>query len=234
MKIFSTIFLFTAIICTAQSIEFENPEFERLVLEKYPEIDLNKNNRIEKNEAESLDKLSLIEVNITNANDIKHFKNLTYLSLTFNDIEEFKIKDFLKLEKLYIARNKLKKLEINNLPSLNEFGCGINQLTKVKIKNCPNIISLNMMDNKIKKIDLTQFKKLKYLHVGNNKLKKLDLSNNPDLIQIHIDENDIKIIDIRKNKNLKMHILYIDDNVKIIGTEEQLSKYKKAPKLIVQ
>ena len=231
MKILSTLCLLVTIFCSAQSIKFENPIFEKLILEKYPEIDLNNNNHIEKNEAESLGKLSLMKTNLTNANDIKYFKNLTYLSLTINNIEEFKIKDFFKLEKLYIARNKLKRLELSNLPLLNEFACGLNQLTDVKIKNCPNIISLNMMDNQIKEIDLSQFKNLKYLSVDNNKLENLDFSNNLDLIQITIDDNKIKTIDITKNQNLKMNILYIDDNVKIIGTPEQLSKYKPASKV---
>ena len=129
-----------------------------------------------------------------------------------------------------VERNKFRL--ISNLPLLNEFGCGLNQLTKVKIKNCPNIVLLNMMDNQIKKIDLSQFKKLKYLTVDNNKLKNLDLSNNPDLVQITIDDNNIESIDITKNQNLKMNILYIDDNVKIIGSSEQLSQYKKAPIII--
>ena len=234
MKIILSIFLLITTICSAQNIKFENPEFEKLVLERYPEIDLNKNNKIERNEADILDKLNLMESNLTNANDIKHFKNLSYLSLTINNIEEFKIQDLLKLEKLYIARNRLKKLEISNLPLLSEFGCGLNELSEVKIKNCPNIVSLNMMNNQIEKIDLRQLKKLKYLTVDNNKLKKLDLSQNPELIQITIDNNNIQAIDITKNQNLKMHILYIDDNVEIIGTPEQLSLYKKAPIIIAQ
>ena len=231
MKIISTVFLLVTAICSAQSLKFENSEFEKIILAKYPEIDANKNNRIEQNEAESLGKLSLMETNLTNANDVKYFKNLTYLSLTINNIEEFIIKDFFKLEKLYIARNKLKKLEISNLPLLNEFACGLNQLTAVKIKNCPNIVSLNMMNNQIKKIDLIQFKKLKYLTIDNNKLESLDLSNNLDLIQITIDDNNIKTLDITKNQNLKMNILYIDNDVKIIGTSEQLSGYKSAVKV---
>jgi len=231
MKIISTVFLLVTAICSAQSLKFENSEFEKIILAKYPEIDSNKNNRIEQNEAESLEKLSLMETNLTNANDVRYFRNLTYLSLTINNIEEFIIKDFFKLEKLYIARNKLNKLEINNLPLLNEFACGLNQLTTVKIKNCPNILSLNMMDNQIKKIDLSQFKELKYLTIDNNKLESLDLSNNLDLIQITIDDNNIKTLDITKNQNLKMNILYIDNDVKIIGTSEQLSGYKSAVKV---
>lgn len=231
MKIISTAFLLITTVCSAQSIKFENPKFEKLVLAQYPEIDANKNNRIEQNEAESLEKLSLMKTDLTNASDVKHFKNLTYLSLTINNLEEFIIKDLLKLEKLYIARNKLKKLEISNLPSLSEFACGLNQLTAVKIKNCPNIVSLNMMDNQVKKIDLSQFKKLKYLTVDNNKLENLDLSNNLDLIQITINSNTIKEIDITKNQNLIMNILYIDDDVKIKGTREQLSRYKPGTKV---
>ncbi|MGS0748499.1 hypothetical protein [Halpernia sp. GG3] len=55
------------------------------------------------------------------------------------------------------------------------------------------------------------------------------MSNNSKLIQFIIKGNQIAEIDITKNPNLKMNILYIDGNVKIIGTKEQMGKYSPAP-----
>lgn len=213
----------------SQELKFENPQIESIILNKYPQIDINKNGKIEKFEAESVKELDLMESNITHANDINLFKNLEYLTLTINKIENLKLKDFKFLKKLYCARNNLKNLEISNMPMLTEFACGINQLTTVKIKNCPNIESLNMMDNKITEIDLKPYRKLKYLSVDNNQLKRLDISNNPELIQLIIRGNELKEIDVRKNTKLKMNILYIDENVKIISTPEQMKMYRTAP-----
>ncbi|MFM7017862.1 hypothetical protein [Flavobacterium sp.] len=218
----------------SQIIKFENPAFEKIVLTKYPEIDINKNGNIDYDESQTITKLDLMELNIENANDVKSFKNLTYLSLTINDIVDFKLDGLQSLKELYIARNKLKNIQISNLPSLERFACGFNQLEKVKISNCPNIVSLNTMDNKIQELNLKPFKNLKYLTVDNNKLKKLDLSNNPDLIQIVINKNKIEVIDITKNQNLKMNILYLDEKVKIIGTENQLRNYKVAPTITTE
>jgi hypothetical protein len=210
----------------SQKIDFEDPSFEKIVLEKYPDTDLNSNGKIERNEAERVKELDLMDLNITNANDVKFFKGLRYLSLTSNGIEKFSISNFQYLEELYITDNKLKEFTISNMPALKELACGRNRLQKATVNNCPNIESLYTMDNEIRELDLSPFKKLKYLTTDNNKLKKLDLSANPELIQISIKDNDIDSIDITKNQKLVMHILYIDPDVKITGTQEQMKKYQ--------
>lgn len=231
-KILFVLFFLSFSIAYTQELKFENPDLEKIVLKKYPEIDKNKNGKIENSEALSLKDLDLMKENLENANDIVFFKNLEYLSLTTNKLENLKIRDFKYLKKLYCARNNLTILEILNLPSLTEFACGLNKLTYVKIQNCPNIKSLNMMNNQITTIDLSPFKSLKYLTIDNNKLKQLDLSKNPNLEQIVINNNEIKEIDITKNQKLIMHILYIDKNVKIIGSENQMINYKPGPIII--
>nr|WP_315026327.1 hypothetical protein [uncultured Chryseobacterium sp.] len=212
----------------AQSIQFENPDLERSILLKHPEIDLNKNQKIEKEEAELVSKLDLMKQNLTNADDIKYFKNLESLSLTINGITKVKLSDFKKLKELYCARNKLVEFEISNMPLLKDLAIGRNELKTVSIINCPNIESINMMDNQINSFDFKPFKKLKYLTIDNNNFENLDLSNNPDLIQINIRKNNIKALDITKNLSLQMNILYIDSNVKITGTPEQIKNYKPA------
>ncbi|WP_312821989.1 leucine-rich repeat domain-containing protein [Epilithonimonas sp.] len=231
-KIYFLIFIvFTTLACS-QDLKFENPDFEKAVLKKYPEIDSNHNGKIDKNEAEKVKELDLMGQNITNANDITLFKNLEYIVLTNNKIEKLKIENLSNLTKFYCARNNLKTLQISNLPKLEELGCGRNQINKVIIKNCPKIESLNLMDNQISDIDLKNFTKLKYLVVDNNKLTSIDLTKNPELIQITINKNHINKVDIRKNINLKMNILYIDENVQIIGNKNQMDSYKKAPTII--
>ena len=216
----------------AQQLKFENPLVEQAILQKYPETDSDKNGKIDKKEAEAVKELNLMSLQITNANDIKHFKNLQSLVLTGNSIEKFKLRGFKHLEKLYIAANKLNEFEVTDMPALKDISCGRNKLQQVVFKNCPNIESLNMMDNQIENLDVATFKKLKYFNADGNKLTQLDVSSNPELIQINISNNQIKTIDITKNQKLVMHIQYIDADVKIIGTEEQMEKYKPGFKLI--
>lgn len=220
------ILIFFAQYIFCQSISFTNPNFEKSVLLKYPEIDINKNGKIEKEEAEAISNLDLMEQNLTNADDVKYFKNIEYLSLTINGISKLKLNDLKKLKEIYCARNKLFEFEISNIPSLEKLYIGRNELKKVTVINCPNIEVLNMMDNQITDFDFKPFKNLKYLTIDNNKFEKLDITNNPELIQITINKNNIKAIDITKNLNLNMNILYIDDYVKIIGTPEQMKNYK--------
>ncbi|MFC4688602.1 hypothetical protein ACFO4P_16795 [Epilithonimonas pallida] len=219
---------FTTLACS-QDLKFENPSFEKSVLEKYPDIDINKDGKISKNEAENLKELDLMERHLTNANDVKFFKNLEYLSLTKNKIEKLKLENFPYLTKFYCAKNNIKSLEVSNLPNLQELAFGVNQLDKVKINDCPNIESLNFMDNNMKEINLSHFKKLKYLSADHNKLKNLNLAENPELIQFIVNGNNIMEINITKNPKLNMNILYIDDNVKLIGTEEQMKNFSPAP-----
>jgi len=209
----------------SQDIKFKNSQLEKIILKKYPEIDINKNDKIEIEEALKVDHLNLMEENLVNVEDLIFFKNLKYLSLTINEIESLKLKNFPHLEKLYCARNKLTQLEISDMPKLQELAFGINLLEKVIIKNCPNIESLNFMDNKINRIDLSEFSKLKYLSADHNNLTTIDFSKNPNLIQFLIHGNQIRKIDISNNPNLNLKILYIDDNVKIIGNDQQIKKY---------
>ena len=230
MKKFILIISFFFIQSTlAQSIHFTNPDLEKTILLKYPEIDLNKNGKIEKEEAESILRLDLMKQNLTNADDIQYFRNLEYLSLTINDITKLKLSDLKKLKEFYCARNKLVEFEISNMPLLKDLAIGRNELKTVSIINCPNIESINMMDNQINNFDFKPFKKLKYLTIDNNHFEKLDLSRNLDLIQINIRKNNIQTLDITKNVNLKMNILYIDSDVKITGTPEQIKNYKPGP-----
>jgi len=217
--------LFTTCNLYSQDIKFKNSQLEKIILKKYPHIDFNKNGKVEINEASKVDSLDLMEENLVDVEDLIFFKNLKSLSLTINDIESLKLKDFPYLEKLYCARNKLTEFEISNMPKLKELAFGINLLEKVTIKNCPNIESLNFMDNKISIIDLNEFSKLKYLSADDNKLTKIDFSKNPSLIQFSIDGNQIEEIDISNNPNLDLRILYMDKNVKIKGTNQQIKNY---------
>lgn len=210
----------------SQDIKFKNSYFKSCILNKYPEIDYDKNGEINQLEADKVLKLSLMELGIENVEDLKYFKNLKYLSLTDNKIYDFKLSDFPFLEELYIAKNNLSKIEISNLTSLKTFACGVNKLTKVIINNCPNIETLNLMSNQLNEIDLKSLKKLKYLTLDSNKLFDIDISNNTELIQIIIHNNKLKILNTTNNLKLKMNGLYIDEDVKIYGTEEQLLMYK--------
>lgn len=90
MKFYLILFV-TALskLLLAQEIKFENPYFEKVILERYAEIDLNNNRKVDVNEVKNVKKLNLMKLYLNNINDIRYFKNLRFLTLTDNDIERF-------------------------------------------------------------------------------------------------------------------------------------------------
>jgi len=215
-------------------LKFHDPKFEKAVLSIHPEVDANKDGRIDKAEAESVRQLHLLGQGLTTATDIRHFPNLETLAFSINEIREFKISGFKHLKGLYGARNQLATVEITDMPVLNDIAFGLNQLKGITINNCPDLESLNLMDNQIMELDLKSFPKLEVLTVDNNKLTAIDVSQNPELVQIVINGNNIAEVDVRNNPKLKMNILYKDEATKIIGTPEQMKTYSRAPVVIAQ
>ncbi len=235
-KAFLIVLLTNSFVFYSQTIEFKSEKFLNSILNKYPEIDINKDLQIQKSEADKLKKIVLMEQNIDDVQDLSNFKNLEYLSLTINEIKHLKLNDFKYLKEIYCARNLLSILEITNLPSLKQLACGLNDLKNVKIENCPKLESLNLMSNKIDYIDLSLFSKLKYLTIDDNNLEYLDLSKNKDIIQINVNENNLKELDLKNNEKLNLNICYIDDNVKLILSKKQskLNKGSLPPPVIFQ
>jgi Leucine-rich repeat (LRR) protein len=206
---------------SSQVIEFVDPAFKQAVLNHDSIIDSNQDGLIQTSEAFGVKKLNLMNKGITSIEYIYHFPNIIEFLATNNSIQEVALSGLEKLETFYCARNKITKLEITNLPSLKELAIGLNQLTEITLNDLPNLESLNCMHNQLESIELSKFKKLKYLSVDHNKLKKLIISENTELIQIIVNDNELKEIDIRKNLNLKVNIMYADDDVKIIRNETQ-------------
>lgn len=216
----------------AQTLTFSNPDFLKALLDKHPEIDLNKDGKIQKKEASKVKKIDLGGQNLKDVQDVTKFKNVEYLSFIGNQLEELKLEDFKFLIKLFCGQNNLKTFEISKMPMLSNLTCPINQLTTLSISGCPNLTALNIMENRLISVDLSPFNKLKTLDASDNQLESLDISTNTELVQIIINNNHIKTIDITKNQKLDMTIQYIDKNVNIIGTKEQMSKYKYREVLI--
>ena len=78
----------------SQNIEFKSEYFKNILLKKYPEIDINKDSNINIEEANKLKSVDLMEQNINDVQDLQHFKNLEYLSLTINNIKYLNLNDF--------------------------------------------------------------------------------------------------------------------------------------------
>lgn len=203
----------------SQTLTFSDPNFEKAVLDHDSIIDSNFDGKIQVSEANGVVELNLRKRNITSMKDLYFFPNVQKAVLTNNEITEVVLENLPNLRSFYAAENYLSVLKVTNFPSLTQLHVGGNLLKSIEIINVPNLESLGCHNNQLEKIDVSTFPKLKYLTVGNNNLHSLDISKNPEMIQVTLRNNSITEIDIRNNQNLKVGIMYRDDNVKVIGSE---------------
>ncbi len=212
---------------TAQNLIFKDENFLKAVLTHEPRIDLNGDNVIQKEEADEVKKLSLMEKNIQFADDAYLFPNLEILILTRNQITEVRLTGFHQLKEFYCAVNTLKKIEVNDMPELTALHLNFNDsLSTVSLGNLPKLTSFSAEGGQLKSFDPVPYPKLVYLSLSDNNIVSIDISKNPEIVQLRIADNPIKELDIRFNSKLQTHILYVDPSVKLITTPSQSSLIK--------
>ena len=108
------LFLTNTFIFYSQTIEFNNEKLFKVILKKYPDIDINKDLQIQKSEADKLKKIDFMEQNIDDISDLKYFENLEYLSLTINNIKDLKLNDFLYLKEIYPFNNNRLEMQCHH------------------------------------------------------------------------------------------------------------------------
>ena len=205
----------------AQDLIFSDSTFFKAILNYQPSIDKNGDGIIQKNEAEAVRELNLMNQHLTSIQDLYFFPSIKKLIITRNDLVSVKLEGLDSLTEFYIAGNHLVMLDLA-LPALKDLACGKNSLKTISLDNLPNLETFNCMANDLSELDLRSCEKLKYLTLSDNNLTQLDISQNKELIQLMIDENPLKSLDITVNSALKVNLLYIDENVELIGTSEQL------------
>lgn len=205
----------------SQDLVFKDKNFECAVLEYVPKIDVNEDGKIQKQEADSVKKLSLMDKKIQFMDDAYLFPNLEYLVLTNNKIKEVRLIGFLHLKNFSCAANQLVFAEIKNMPELISFALNFNVIDSLVLDSIPKLESFSAEGNKLKHVDLTKYHNLKHVSLIDNELTELDSGKNPEIIQIRISGNKLTELNISQNLKLKTHILYVDPTVKLITTPQQ-------------
>lgn len=229
MKTISFLFLtfFHTQFCTAEKLDI-NIEFKNALLKHMPEIDLDKNNEISVNEAESITKIRLINSGLKKVEGLKSFPNLKSLILTSNQIVKISIIGLTKLEEVYCLNNRLKSITLDSLPSLKFILLDGNDLQEISLNRAPLIEHLSCGYNKIKNLDVSQLKNLKHLGIVHNHIENIDISQNQNLETFQFQFNPIFIIDISKNPKLVFDKRFTwDQKIKLIATDLQMEAIKK-------
>ena len=140
--------------------------------------------------------------------DLSFNKQLAYVDLPFNPLEEIYFKNNISLEGVFIyGTYTLEVLEIANSPNLKQLAVHDTKLKKLDLSNSPIIEHIRIWDSKLTELDLSNQSSLKYLYAYNifdNNNSSLILPNTDSLEMIWLDRNKIDFLDLSENQNLKV------------------------------
>lgn len=173
-------------------------------------IDLNKDGKIDSDEAEKIYFLDVSHSNIKYLDGIKFFKNLNYLNCSFNEINQMdEINSLNKLVELEIEHNAIEIFSIDKLP-LQSIIAENSGIKKISLKNCILLYTVLFADNQIEDFDIENSYAISTISAENNKINKLDCTKFPLLETLMIENNDLKVINLSKCTYFKD--LYVDNN----------------------
>lgn len=168
---------------------------------------------------------------ISDLNGIEGFINLTFLSVTGQDIQDIDLSFNTKLDTLFLGGNLLTNIDIDKNTNLVLLDAKVNQLhTITGLSKAENLKKLNlsfndfeevsinnesvedlfMTHNLLQSIDLESALSLKNIMLTTNELTTIDLGTNTQLETLMISDNNLSNINL--GQNTKLSYLYISSN----------------------
>ncbi|WP_412984242.1 T9SS type A sorting domain-containing protein [Pontimicrobium sp. IMCC45349] len=213
----SVLCLFTVAITQAQIINIPDTRLKEMLVndiivnydgsEGFSEkVDTNNDGEIQVSEAEAVIGLNISNINsdvkISNLEGLQYFVNLTFLSLTYNEIANIDLSTFSNLEILHASDNLLTSLDLSNNPNLITVACDFNQITSLSCTNNTLLENLYCSNNQISSLDVSNNLNLIELGCPENLLTTLNVSNNTALTKFNCAANSLSSLDISSNVNL--------------------------------
>lgn len=119
--------------------------------------------------------LDMSKLNIDELNWVKHFRNLSYLNLSHNDISDIQSLAGLNIQSLDLSYNKIEEIPVMELNELLILNVSNNRIENVdNISNLKNIQDLILANNKIDSIKLLQLPNLILLDMSLNKITSIE------------------------------------------------------------
>lgn len=219
--IFLGIFLCLNTILYGQ-INFTDLNFKNAILNNPSSIDTNNDGEVTIQEAEKFDgHLKLINKGITNANELKYFKNISRLDISNNKLSNVDLSNNLRISELRIQLNKLSSLDISKNLNLKLVYCNNNELTKLITGplNANRLKELNCFTNKLQNIDISELKLLETLRIYENELSTINLTNNGELKTLEIGQNRLTTLDVTQNSLLDI-LGFHDNNISTLDVTQ--------------
>ncbi len=110
---------------------------------------------------------------ITSAQELVQFTNLTKLSLYNNKIKQLDLTLLKSLKELNLAKNRLTEVRITNLTELETLYLFRNKLTFLDVSGLAKVEKFRITQNQLSKIDIRPMKGLKQGYLFDNKLEDL-------------------------------------------------------------
>ena len=129
------------------NIDFEDDNFKKALIEEG--VDTNQDGEISFEEAMAIRELHLWDKNISSISGIKYFKNLEFLNIEDNDIEDIsECVELMKLQSLFISHNKINSSPLRTIDksvklqieSMFERGVNIEGIYNQTIDYNPNLV----------------------------------------------------------------------------------------------
>ena len=160
---------------------------------------------------------------VSSVKGIEHFKNLTKLNCSQNQLKELDVSQNKELTSLDCNQNgltsldvskntkltyldcnntKLTNLDVSNNPALTKLRCFTNELKELSLTNNPALTDLDCRYNNLSNLNVSGNTALKELSCEGNKLTSLDVRNNPALTSLSCFTNELTSLDVRNNPAL--------------------------------
>jgi len=157
--------------------------------------------------------LNLNRKGIVDLTGLDAFKNLTFLNIENNEIENLELSTHLKLKKLYCSNNKLTNLDLSKNDLIVELNCASNSLTIIDLSYNLLLSELNIDENPISDLDLQNHESLKILKSSRTEIAYLDLANNINLEKLTANNNQmLLVVDIQSGNNQTLENINLKDN----------------------
>ena len=174
----------------AQIVAIPDVAFKSILVGN-PAINTNGDGEIQASEAAAFtDSIFGYNAGIVSLQGIEAFTNLTFLSVSTNDITS---------------------VDLSQNSQLKTFIAPFNDISTINVSGNALLEDLDLWSNKVSSIDVTQNPLLRELRLSYNTLSALDLSQNPLLVDLHIAYNALGSLDISQNPLLEE--LYLSNNV---------------------
>lgn len=190
---------FLSFIAKAQIVTVPDPNFRAAMIYKY---DFNNDNQIQNTEVDTVTKLSITGLSISDLTGIGAFTGLTQLWCGSNQLTTIDLSMNPNLQELHCSNNQIITLNLLSNTALDILDCPGNQLSNLNLSMNTNLTDIICSGNNLSSLDVSLNINLSGIDAGGNQLTTLNLSNNTALTFLRIWQNQLTSLDVRLNTAL--------------------------------